>query len=51
MIINIWDNAPHHQGVSTFPYHKHIGKQEDIRESQPMKLETVMAYIINQISL
>jgi hypothetical protein len=25
-----WDNAPHHQAVSTFPYHKHIGKNEII---------------------
>ena len=22
-----WDNAPHHQDVITFPYHKHIGKE------------------------
>jgi hypothetical protein len=40
-----WDNAPHHQNVSSFPYHKHIGKQEDIVESHPMKLESVLEYI------
>ena len=45
-----WDNAPHHQDVITFPYHQHIGKEEDIKESQPMKLETVMECISNQIN-
>ena len=44
-----WDNAPHHQDVVTFPYHKHIGKEENIKESQPMKLEIVMEYISSQI--
>ena len=25
-----WDNAPHHNGISTFPHHKHIkGKIKD----------------------
>ncbi len=33
-----WDNAPHHQAVATFPFHKHLGKQETITESPPMKL-------------
>jgi len=33
-----WDNAPHHQAVSTFPFHKHLGEQETIAESPPMKL-------------
>ncbi len=40
-----WDNAPHHQNVGTFPYHKHIGKEENIEESQPMKVDTIMAHI------
>ncbi|QTA89677.1 toxin-antitoxin system TumE family protein [Desulfonema magnum] len=43
-----WDNAPHHQGVSTFPYHRHFGKEEHIQESQPMRLETVLEYIQGQ---
>jgi hypothetical protein len=45
-----WDNAPHHQDVTTFPYHKHIGKEENVEESQPVKLETVMEYISKQIN-
>jgi hypothetical protein len=31
-----WDNAPHHQAVGTFPFHKHLGEQETITESPPM---------------
>ncbi|MGZ8191778.1 MAG: toxin-antitoxin system TumE family protein [Methylococcaceae bacterium] len=37
-----WDNAPHHQAISTFPFHKHIGEQETITESPPMKLASVL---------
>lgn len=45
-----WDNAPHHQKiVSSFPYHKHVGKTEDVEESQPMKLEMVLEYIREQL--
>jgi hypothetical protein len=43
-----WDNAPHHQAVSTFPYHKHIGKNEIIEESQPMNLEKALEYILKR---
>jgi len=44
-----WDNAPHHQGVSSFPYHQHRGKEERVEESQPMKLEKVLEHIRKQI--
>lgn len=37
-----WDNAPHHQAISTFPFHKHLGEQETIAESPPMKLTAVL---------
>ena len=40
-----WDNAPHYQDVATFPHHKHIGKEECVEESQPMKIETVLEHI------
>ncbi len=40
-----WDNAPHHQDVPGFPFHKHVGINEDIMESQPMKLDEVLKYI------
>lgn len=44
-----WDNAPHHQDVATFPYHKHIGKDENIADSQPMKTEKVLEHIKAEI--
>lgn len=28
-----WDNAPHHQEVTTFPHHLHAGEEMDIIES------------------
>lgn len=37
-----WDNAPHHQAISTFPFHKHSGELEIITESPPMKLNAVL---------
>ncbi len=40
-----WDNAPHHQNVATFPYHKHVGKEERIEASPPVKLKTVLEHI------
>ncbi|MBF0449799.1 MAG: hypothetical protein HQK75_03780 [Candidatus Magnetomorum sp.] len=42
-----WDNAPHHQEITTYPFHKHIGKDENIEDSEPMKLESVLKYIQN----
>ena len=45
-----WDNAPHHQDVNTFPYHKHIGQSENIEESPPMNLEKVLDIIQSAIT-
>lgn len=44
-----WDNTPHHQNLNTFPYHKHIGNEEIIQESQPMSLEMVLEFISEKI--
>ena len=38
-----WDNAPHHQNVSTFPHHKHI--DDRIEESGERKMEEVLNFI------
>ena len=43
------DNAQHHQEISTYPFHKHIGKDENIEDSEPMNLESVLKYIQNCI--
>lgn len=44
-----WDNAPHHQGVKTFPYHKHVNDENNICESSPVKLSDVLEYIRQKI--
>jgi hypothetical protein len=36
-----WDNAPHHRGISTFPCHKHIGRE--IVGSEEMQISDVLA--------
>ena len=38
-----WDNAPHHQSVSTFPHHKHI--DDRIEESQEREMGQVLNFI------
>ena len=38
-----WDNAPHHQSVSTFPHHKHVGDR--IEESEERKMEEILNFI------
>lgn len=41
-----WDNAPHHSTVETFPHHKHVKTQKNIKSSQEICLENVMEYIL-----
>ncbi len=38
-----WDNAPHHQSVSTFPHHKHL--YDRIEESQEREMGQVLNFI------
>lgn len=45
-----WDNIPHHQNITTFPFHKHIGKKENVAESEAMSLGKVLGLIRNKIS-
>ncbi len=40
-----WDNAPHHQTTDTFPYHKHVGLEETVENSEIINLEKVLDYI------
>ena len=40
-----WDNAPHHQNVKTFPYHRHIGDR--IEESQEREMSQILTFIRN----
>ena len=38
-----WDNAPHHQDISTFPYHLHDG--DKIVPSERVFIDEVLAEI------
>jgi hypothetical protein len=40
-----WDNAPHHTQLSTFPHHKHVGRQNNLQPSSETRLEEVIAVI------
>jgi hypothetical protein len=42
-----WDNAPHHPDVKTYPDHLH--KDDDVKPSKVMDLESVLAAAIDFI--
>ena len=42
-MIVIWDNAPHHPGINTFPHHKHVGQV--IEDSEEMDVGKVLALL------
>jgi len=44
-----WDNARHHPGLATFPYHMHVGPDEEARQSSPADLWQVMSQIEKEI--
>jgi hypothetical protein len=39
------DNAEHHPNIKTFPFHIHLGKQENLQESPEVTLYDVLSYI------
>lgn len=38
-----WDNAPHHQGIDSYPHHKHT--PEGIETSQERNFRDILKYI------
>lgn len=44
-----WDNAPHHSGIKTFPYHKHV--KEDVLESHEVIVEDILKELERMIKL
>jgi hypothetical protein len=46
-LIARWDDAPHHRGLETFPYHVHEG--EAVKKSPPVSLREVLAEIEKQL--
>jgi len=43
-----WDNAPHHQQLTTYPHHKHVG--EKVLPSFEIGISEVLAYISTILS-
>jgi Family of unknown function (DUF6516) len=44
-----WDNAPHHQYISTFPHHKHVLREDNIQESEEPTIEEILEFIKKEI--
>lgn len=44
-----WDNAPHHEHIATYPYHQHVGHEENVQPSMAMTLEIVLSFIQAQL--
>ena len=49
-LIMRWDNALHHRHIPTFPYHKHVGNEEQIEASGEMFLTNVLQIINVQLT-
>ncbi len=47
----LWDNAPHYPHILTYPHHKHLKTEENVKESNDISLEEVLAYILGQIKV
>ena len=41
-----WDNSSHHTQLESFPHHKHIGQQGNLKPSMETRLEEVMREIL-----
>ena len=44
-LISRWDNAPHWQGVTTFPHHRHVEQGSQVESSPVRTLEDVLKFI------
>lgn len=41
-LIKRWDDARHHPELRSFPYHMHVSKEENVKESMKITLEEVL---------
>ncbi len=48
-LIHRWDNTPHHPHILTFPYHQHIGSEQNVHPSEKMTLYEVFIFIQNSL--
>jgi Family of unknown function (DUF6516) len=44
-----WDNVPHWKKISTFPNHKHVGKENKIMASTDTDSQSILLYIKEQL--
>jgi len=40
-----WDNARHHPELKTFPYHLHVGEEENVKESKEVDLLEILGIL------
>ena len=48
-LVRRWDNAKHHPEIKTFPFHMHIGKDENIKESVRMDLWKILRILESEV--
>jgi hypothetical protein len=44
-----WDNAPHFPNLKTFPFHRHVGENENAEAFDKISLEDVLLFISKHI--
>lgn len=44
-MIKRWDNAPHHEEISSFPHHVHVGGKTKAKASNEVTLENIIRTI------
>ncbi len=49
-LIHRWDNALHYEQIETFPFHQHVGSEENVQPSEPMTLTQVLTIIAQRIT-
>ncbi|QJD80791.1 toxin-antitoxin system TumE family protein [Spirosoma rhododendri] len=50
VLIHRWDNALHYEQIETFPFHQHVGSEENVQPSKPMTLADVLTIIAQRIT-
>lgn len=49
-LIKRWDNARHHPGIDTFPYHLHDGSEDNVISHNEISGFEVLSKIIDEVS-
>ena len=48
-LVRRWDNAKHHPKIKTFPFHMHVGEDENVKESICMNLSEVLRILESEV--